>query len=174
MLRAVPETEARHYLVRRSELEFAVVCAMLGRQHMLPFHELSPEAFLRQRKDFLLSSWSKAPNGARQGLAWLAVEHEEALRLVAWCNLNGSARDASHGKTWVEGLAALEKLRNEQGIETNGYIFNRLKEALAASGTPNCEVPWTEPRTRYEAGLRPILMETRYEALRRGPQKKIG
>lgn len=167
-----PESEARHYWVRRSELEFAVVGALLGRENLLPFHELSPEAFLRQRKEFLINSWGKADPAARSALAWLALEHEEALRLVMWTQENPSALGAVQSKPWVEAIAAIESVRLEQGIEeAGGYVFNRLKEALASSGSANCEVPWTEGRARYEAALRPLLMETRFEATRRAHGK---
>ncbi len=162
-----PEAQARHYWLRRSEMEFAVVCAMLGRSNMLPYHELSPDAFLRQRKDFLLTSWSKAPITARAPLAWLALEHEEALRLVDWLNKNAVLRDQTHGKPWVDAVLSVESLRADDFDEPGGYVFNRLKEALAASGTPNGGNPWIEARTQLEAAHRPLLIETRLEAAQR-------
>ena len=166
-LAARPEAAARDYWIRRGELELAVTAAILGKANLLPYHARSPRAFLRQRRAFLERAEASAPEEARGRLAWLRLEYDEALRLVSWLSARREAGAPADGKRWVRALAMLETERDREGLSADSTLAASARAALAASGFPGVADPWGHPRTRWEAGLSPLLMATRAEALRR-------
>lgn len=146
---------ARDVWIRRAELEAAVVAAILGNGNLLPYHRQSPRDFLRQRRGFLESAIDRAPSRARGSLEWLAVEYEEADRLLDWLE---NAGDAARGpySSWMAAMLGIEELRMASGLAPGPEVERRIRERL-----PENADPWTSATVRWEAGLRPLLMETR-------------
>jgi hypothetical protein len=101
-------------------------------------------------------------------LSWLAVEHVEALRLVAWLERNPAARQDAEGMVWIEALEAVETRRAQAGINVDNDLLQLVRAALEHSGVAGAADPWGIPRTGVEAGLRPLLMATRSTVVRRG------
>jgi hypothetical protein len=161
-----PEAWARDYWIRRGELELAVAAALMGRGNLLPYHGLSPREFITQRRGYLERAERGAPAAARAPLAWLLVEYDEALALLAWLDgAPGRGGDVS-GKRWAAALALTDAAR-----ETNGHpptadaaLTGRVEHALLMSGFSGVAEPWLHPRTSWEAGLRPLLTATRAAA----------
>ena len=152
-----PEAFARDYWIRRGELELAVVAAMLNRADLLPYHKSSPGEFLLQRSVFLDQALARASGPAGDALSWLAVEYEEALHLVAWIAGRGGW-ELKNDLRWVEALDQLEEERRREGLSPDPGLLARTRAAL---GGGNSEDPMAAERTRWEAGLRPLLMEIR-------------
>ena len=161
----LPEQNARDYWLRRAELEYGVVAILLGRSDLFPYHSSAPRAFLAEREQFVNAAMDRAPVTARPGLAWLAVECEEALQLADWLSTRGTAATAGGKKNWIEALDAVEKERASGGLTPGPTLNAALARAASSSGEGGD--PWTASRTRYEAGLRPLLMVTRAGALAR-------
>jgi len=155
----LPEQNARDYWLRRAELEYGVVAILLGRGDLFPYHSSAPRAFLQERELYVTASMDRAPVTARPALAWLALECEEALQLADWLSNRGTAATAGGKKTWIEALDAVEKERSAGGLTPTPTLNVALARASSSSGDGGD--PWTAARTRYEAGLRPLLMVTR-------------
>jgi hypothetical protein len=164
-----PEASARDYWIRRGELELAVAAALMGRADLLPYHGSSPRAFIRQRRGFLERAEAAAPPEARAGLAWLLVEHDEALLLLDWLDGAPDRGENTEGKRWVAALALVDAAQEESGRapEAGEALTRRVSHALRMSGYADVADPWLHPRTRWEAGLRPILIATRAATRRR-------
>jgi len=155
----LPEQNARDYWLRRAELEYGVVAVLLGRTDLFPYHSSAPRAFLQEREQFVTAVLDRAPVTARPALAWLALECEEAVQLADWLTTRGTAATAGGKKNWIEALDAVEKERAAAGLSAGPAMNVALARATSASGEGGD--PWTASRTRYEAGLRPLLMVTR-------------
>ena len=161
-----PEAWARYAWLRRAEIEFALTAAALGHAHLHPYHDAPPEQFLAQRRGYLESAAMRAPAEAQAPLRWLLVECEEADRLVQWMLSNPTLLAEAQGKRWVQALETLEAARARDGLTADPELAARVRDALAASGSPVSGELWAAPRTRWEAGLRPIRMVARDEARR--------
>jgi hypothetical protein len=161
-----PEAWARDYWIRRAELEYAVTVAVLARANALPYHEAAPLEFLQQRRAYLSTVLVRAPAEAAGPLRWLLAEYDEAERLLEWMRANPAKLAAAHGKRWVQALEMLEAERARDGLTADPELTARVREALGASGGSAPDGVWSAPRTRWEAGLRPLLMVTRAEARR--------
>jgi hypothetical protein len=168
----LPEAFAREYWLRRSELEYAVTAALLGRSHLLPYNASSPRAFLEVRKAYLSGALEKAVPAAKPGLAWLLVEYEEGLRLVDWLALPEHRGAGTGAGSWVEALDTVEKQRKPSGLQPGAEVEAALTRAVQLSGEGNA--CWTAPRTRLEGGIRPLLMETRAGARERHAAARSG
>ena len=155
----LPAAYARDYWLRRSELEYAVTAALLGRSHLLPYNASSPRAFLEVRKAYLAGALEKAVPAAKPGLAWLLVEYDEGLRLADWLALSENRGAGSGAGSWVEALDGVEKRRQPSGLQPGAEVEAALRRAVLLSGEGSA--CWTASRTRLEGGLRPLLMETR-------------
>ena len=145
---------ARDYWIRRGELELAVIGAMLNRDNLLPYHKRSPREFLVQRVVFLNQALAETRGASRDVLSWLAVEHEEALQILDWIQGQGGWTVAKDHR-WVEALDELERQKKSDGSVDRGLL------ALTGAALGGSEDPLTAARTRWEAGLRPLLMEIR-------------
>jgi len=168
---ARPEAYARDYWVRRSELEYAVVAALLGRSDLQPFHASAPAAFLRQRLGFLDGAVEKAPPRGRPPLAWLAVEYVEAEALVDWLAANPGRVQPAPEAGWVTVLDAVAAARDDlPAVGRSGALEAQVARAAQLSGVAGDA--WLAPRTRWETGLRPLLMATRARALGAGPSDR--
>ncbi|HYV51221.1 MAG TPA: hypothetical protein VE910_04905 [Dongiaceae bacterium] len=155
----LPEQNARDYWLRRAELEYGVVAVLLGRTDLFPYHSSAPRAFLQDREQYVTAVLDRAPVTAKPALAWLALECEEAVELADWLVTRGTAATAGGKKNWIEALDAVEKERAAAGLTPGPTLSVALARASSASGEGGD--PWTASRTRYEAGLRPLLMVTR-------------
>ncbi len=155
----LPEQNARDYWLRRAELEYGVVAVLLGRTDLFPYHSSAPRAFLQEREQYVTAVMERAPVTAKPALAWLALECEEAVQLADWLSTRGTAATAGGKKNWIEALDAVEKERGAAGLTAGPAVNVALARATSASGEGGD--PWTATRTRYEAGLRPLLMITR-------------
>jgi hypothetical protein len=155
-----PEALARDYWIRRGELELAVVAAVIGQETLLPYHSSSPRAFLEQREGFLERVVDDAPPGAAEPLAWLLVEYAEARGLIEWLDASRGDLPAVSDSCWVSGLDLIERTRGGASGAEDRRLETRLKQAVRLGGASDAEV-WASPRTRWEAGLRPLLMATR-------------
>lgn len=164
-----PEAFARDYWLRRGELELAVVAAMLGRSTLLPYHRSAPRAFLAQRKGFLERVIERAPVGAGRYLAWLVVEYEEAIRLVDWMAGAPGRGRPEDGVAWADALQMLEQKRGSGGAP-HASVTAAVSVALGSPGVAGD--PWSASRTGWEAGLRPLLMETRAAVLGKRPKSR--
>ena len=164
-----PEAFARDYWLRRGELELAVVTAMLGRSTLLPYHRSAPRVFLVQRKGFLERVIERAPAGAGRYLAWLVVEYEEAIRLVDWIAAEPGRGRPENGAAWADALEKLERERGSAG-SPHASVTAAVSAALGPSGPAND--PWSASRTEWEAGLRPLLMETRAAVAGKRPRSR--
>ncbi len=161
-----PEASGRDYWIRRGELELAVTAALLGRDNLLPYHGSSPRAFILQRRGFLERAEAAAPAEARAALAWLLVEHDEALALLDWLSdAPGRGADAAE-KRWAAALALTDAARETNGRPPapDAALTRAVSHALVMSGYAEVADPWLHPRTRWEAGLRPLLTVTRAAA----------
>jgi hypothetical protein len=161
-----PEAWARDYWIRRAELEYAVAAAVLARANLLPYHEASPSEFLLQRRAYLSAVLVRAPAEASAPLHWLLAEYDEAERLLEWMRANPARLPAAQGKRWVQALETLEAERARDGLSADPELTARVSGALVASGGSSSDSVWSAARTRWEAGLRPLLMVTRAEARR--------
>jgi hypothetical protein len=153
------EALARDYWIRRGELELAVVAALLQRPNLLPYHKSQPLQFLAQRKMFLEKSVDRVSGRAKEPLIWLLVEYEEAMRLADWIVRHSPRSEPSEGERWVEALDAVENERGQAGLSPGPGVIEKASLAVSVSG--GASDPWSDPRTRWEAGLRPLLMEAR-------------
>ncbi len=160
-----PEASARDYWVRRAELELAVSAAVLGRKDLSPYRDLSPRDFLIQRRTYLANVVLHAPAGARAPLDWLWVQYDEADQLLDWLDANRSRIASAEGKPWVEAMEVVEAERARDGMVAGAGLTASVRRALAASGVGGTTDPWAAGRTRWEAGLSPLLMVTRARAL---------
>ncbi len=159
-----PQALARDYWIRRAELELAVVGALLGRGDLLPYHQSAPRDFLIQRRTFLANATEHAPGAARAPLLWLWVRYDEGADLLAWLEAHPETRAAVRGKTWVQALEAVEEERNRGSLAPDPQVASTVRRALAASGVGKVADPWSAARTRWEAGLAPLLMIVRAAA----------
>ncbi len=169
-LGARPEGYARDYWIRRGELELAVVAAILGRGDLQPYHADSPRDFLRQRRTFLANSAANAPAQAAAPLYWLWLEYDEADRLLDWLETHPDAAANANGKPWVEALEVLDAARSVDGTRPDPGLTRTVSRALDAAGVTDVTDPWARARTRWESGLRPLLMVTRNACLARRPE----
>jgi hypothetical protein len=161
-----PEALARDYWIRRAELELAVAAAVLGREDLSPYRDMSPRDFLVQRRTFLANVAVHAPAAARAPLDWLWVEYDEGERLMDWLDQNRARVGAAEGKRWAEAMEVVEAERARDGMAPDAGLAASVRRALGASGSGGTGDPWTAPRTRWEAGLRPLLMVTRASGTR--------
>ena len=154
-----PEAWAREYWILRAELEMAVTAALLGRSTMRPYDGQSPRLFLQDRQRYLNRALGAAPASAKTPLAWLALEYTEAVMLESWVSQNPEVQSQVSGLNWVDALTVVEKQRSS-GASTVQPVEDALLKSLAYSSLEPGSVPADE-RTRWEAGLRPLLMTTR-------------
>jgi hypothetical protein len=160
-LRERPESMAGTYWARLADLKLGVVGALLGRPDLLPYHKMSPVNFLVDRRDAVRAALESAPASARAPLAWLAVEYEEAVLLAVWLRSREALRTVVAGKPYADALVLVETERRREGVAPSADLEAAVRVALAAAGAPESENPFSASRTRWEAGLRLLLMETR-------------
>jgi hypothetical protein len=156
-----PEALAGEYWARLGELKLGVAGALLARPDLLPYSRLSPVNFLVNRRDAARAALASAPDAARAPLAWLVVEYEEAVLLSAWLRSHEGLLAAVNGKPFADALALVEAERAREQAEPSPDLEAAVRAALAAAGVPDPPNPFAAARTRWEAGLRPLLMETR-------------
>jgi len=155
-----PEAWAREYWLRRGEIEFAVAGAIVGARNLMPYAEDSPRELLDKRRAYLERALSMGPREALGPLAWLTLELEEADRAVAWLEATPGAFGAGAGKPWLEAVSALDTARAPDTASQARALLPAVTRALEMSGL-SPDAGYAAPRTRWEAGLRPLLMTCR-------------
>jgi len=164
-----PEAFARDYWIRRGELELAVVAALLGRADLFPYNERDPQGFILQRQVYLENALERAPDPARTLLLWLDVAYAESLDLLDWLRDHPDWRKDRKLGPLVEALAVVETERTGDLGPVDGDVAAKVGAALGQDQGPEM---WRRKRVRWEAGLDPLLMETR-AAVRRRPSDSV-
>lgn len=156
------EAWAREYWLLRADLELMVVATALGKTSLAPYYTGTPAAFLAKREAYLRRVLSRSPGEVHGPFQWLSLEFEEAKNLMAWLEANQEDNPAL-GKPWAQAIAALEGPFNQQRTKESVSVGPKVGIALMTCGLGQAEEPLGHARAKWEAGLRPLLIETRHQ-----------
>ena len=154
-----PNAWAREYWLVRARLELAVAAVLSGQDTVAPYKNKQVREFVKEQEAYLRRAYNTAPDEAKAPLAWLVLELLEAQRLIDWCLTNPGDTAELRGQTWLAALAEAERLRGAGNRSLDQNMVDIMTEAIRYSRRASSHS--TSEAVESEAGMRPLLMDTR-------------